>query len=109
MKVYCVAAVYNLSDFINFLLKLEISISKFQYDSILFSCQTTKPSVTSLKQKCYMKKKKELQNNPGFVCCCSQFVRGLGSPPPEIDSKDCHRLLRRSVATLCAHSGYDSK
>lgn len=38
----------------------------------------------------------------------SPFVRGIGSPPPEIDSKDCHKLLRRSVATLCAHSGYDS-
>ncbi|KAI0215850.1 hypothetical protein LSAT2_032072 [Lamellibrachia satsuma] len=38
----------------------------------------------------------------------SLFVRGIGSPPPQIDSKNCHKLLKRSVATLCAHSGYDS-
>ena len=39
----------------------------------------------------------------------SEFVQGLGKAPPEIDNSSCRKLLRRSVATLCAHSGYDGK
>ena len=40
---------------------------------------------------------------------CSDFVRGKGKPPPEIDSASCHRLLKRSVAAIFAATGFDSK
>ena len=40
---------------------------------------------------------------------CSMFARGMGTPPPVIDSKTNRKLLRRSVAAVCAHAGYDSK
>ena len=39
----------------------------------------------------------------------SEFAQGIGKAPPEIDNSSCRKLLRRSVATLCAHSGYDGK
>lgn len=39
----------------------------------------------------------------------SDFVRGKGEPAPNIDSISCRQLLRRSVAAIFAHAGYDSK
>ena len=39
----------------------------------------------------------------------SDFVRGIGKPPPEIDNAACRRLLRRSVAGICAHAGVEGK
>ncbi|KAL3879103.1 hypothetical protein ACJMK2_031416 [Sinanodonta woodiana] len=36
------------------------------------------------------------------------FTRGKGKPPPVIDDVACRKLLRRSVAAICAHTGYDS-
>ncbi|XP_060083650.1 STAGA complex 65 subunit gamma-like [Ylistrum balloti] len=38
----------------------------------------------------------------------SDFVKGIGEPPPEIDDLACRKLLRRSVSAVCAHTGYDS-
>lgn len=38
----------------------------------------------------------------------SDFVRGKGGPAPNIDSVSCRQLLRRSVAAIFAHAGYDS-
>ena len=40
---------------------------------------------------------------------CSAFARGLGKPPPELDNSSCRRLLRRSVAAILAHAGYESE
>lgn len=37
----------------------------------------------------------------------SEFVRGIGKAPPEIDSRTSRKLLRKSVAAVCAHAGFD--
>ena len=39
----------------------------------------------------------------------SDFVRGKGEAPPAIDDISCRQLLRKSVAAICAHTGFDSK
>ncbi|KAL5011540.1 hypothetical protein ScPMuIL_010091 [Solemya velum] len=36
------------------------------------------------------------------------FVRGIGEAPPVIDDVACRKLLRRSVAAIGAHVGYDN-
>ncbi|ESO89437.1 hypothetical protein LOTGIDRAFT_165034 [Lottia gigantea] len=38
----------------------------------------------------------------------SKFAQGIGDPPPVIDEISNHILLRRSVATVCAHTGFDT-
>ncbi|XP_064637438.1 STAGA complex 65 subunit gamma-like [Lineus longissimus] len=38
----------------------------------------------------------------------SDFSKGKGTPPPEIDDITNRRLLRRSVSAVCAHAGYDT-
>ena len=36
-------------------------------------------------------------------------MRGIGKAPPELSSATNRKLLKRSVAAICAHSGFDSK
>ncbi|XP_064608215.1 STAGA complex 65 subunit gamma-like isoform X1 [Liolophura sinensis] len=38
----------------------------------------------------------------------SDFVKGKSEPPPVVDDMACRKLLRRSVATICAHAGFDN-
>ncbi|XP_048243759.1 STAGA complex 65 subunit gamma-like isoform X1 [Haliotis cracherodii] len=38
----------------------------------------------------------------------SDFAQGKGQPPPRIDEVTNRKLLRRSVAALCAHVGFDT-
>lgn len=38
----------------------------------------------------------------------SNFSRGIGTPPPVIDNVSCRKLLRCSVAAVCAHIGFDN-
>ncbi|XP_013390533.1 STAGA complex 65 subunit gamma-like [Lingula anatina] len=38
----------------------------------------------------------------------SDFSRGIGNAPLEIDSMTCRMLLRNSVAAICAHAGYET-
>ena len=40
------------------------------------------------------------------VICSSGEARRVA---PSVDIHSCHRLLRRSVATICAHVGYDGE
>ena len=44
-----------------------------------------------------------------FQLFFSEFAQGIGKAPPEIDNASCRKLLRRSVATIIAHAGHDSK
>ncbi|KAK6172610.1 hypothetical protein SNE40_016230 [Patella caerulea] len=38
----------------------------------------------------------------------SKFAKGIGDPPPVIDEVGNRKLLRRTVATICAHAGFDN-
>ncbi|XP_041359645.1 STAGA complex 65 subunit gamma-like [Gigantopelta aegis] len=38
----------------------------------------------------------------------NKFVQGIGEPPPKIDEVANRKLLRRSVAALFAHAGFDN-
>ena len=38
---------------------------------------------------------------------CSEFVRGIGSAPPHITPNRAVNLLRKSVAQICRHQGYN--
>ncbi|CAH1778170.1 unnamed protein product [Owenia fusiformis] len=38
----------------------------------------------------------------------NDFVRGIGQSPPALDRVSTQKLLKRSVATICAHAGYDA-
>lgn len=39
----------------------------------------------------------------------STFSEGQGSPPPRLSANSAKKILQKSVATLFAHIGYDSK
>ena len=37
----------------------------------------------------------------------TDFTKGIGETPIEIDNDMCHHLLRKSIGVMCAHLGYD--
>lgn len=39
----------------------------------------------------------------------SDFVKGKSEPLPKIDEVGCRHLLKKSVAAMLAHTGYDGK
>lgn len=44
-----------------------------------------------------------------YKYCSSTFSEGQGSPPPRLNASSAKKILRKSVVTLLAHIGYDSK
>ena len=44
-----------------------------------------------------------------YIVNFSAFLRGVGTIPPEVGRVNCKRLMKHSVAAVCAHASFDSK